>query len=306
MKSTATGARDRSPSLPHRRPTTPVRTATVLTHRRPAETGPALELLLEFARRAGALLLFDPVETTKHGLSRADGLELEATVRRDVDICFALGGDGTILSALRLYARTGIPVFAVNFGEVGFLATIDRDQAAAGFEAAFRGDFEVLSLPGITLSSERPHWLAINDVSIHRQPGKRVAYLAYAVGADEVGRVRCDGLVVATPAGSTGYNLANAGPILAWGVEGFAVSFIAPHSLTARSLVVAPGDLLTIFNRSEEEPVDITVDGRPAGTIADGEQLELRFLDDQAALAQVPGTTFYHRLREKFGRLAAP
>ncbi len=70
--------------------------------------------------------------------------------------------------------------------------------------------------------------------------------------------------------------------------------------------MVAPNDVLTIFNRSQEEPVDITVDGRPAGTLASGEELQVRFLDDQAALAQVPGTTFYHRLREKFGRLAAP
>src|SRR5204863_9124760 len=107
-------------------------------------------------------------------------------------------------------------------------------------------------------------WLAVNDVSMHRQPGKRVADLMYSVGSDEVGRVRCDGLVVATPAGSTGYNLANGGPVMAWGVEGFVVSFIAPHSLTARSLVVAPGDALTIFNRSQEEAVDITVDARPA------------------------------------------
>jgi NAD+ kinase len=252
------------------------------------------------------MLLFDPEETRKHGLSPAEGLELGATDTTDVDICFALGGDGTILTALRLYAGTGVPVFAVNFGEIGFLATVDRDQAAAGFEAAFKGEFEVLSLPAIALSDGRPQWLAINDVSIHRQPGMRVADLAYAIGADEIGRVRCDGLVVATPAGSTGYNLANGGPILAWGVEGFAVSFIAPHSLTARSLVVAPADVLTIFNRSQEEPVDITVDARPAGTIAAGEDLQLRFVDDQGALAQVPGATFYHRLREKFGRLAAP
>ena len=155
-------------------------------------------------------------------------------------------------------------------------------------------------------SDSRPAWLAINDVSIHRQPGLRVADLAYAIGDDEIGRVRCDGLVVATPAGSTGYNLANGGPILAWGVEGFAVSFIAPHSLTARSLVVAPDDALTVFNRSQEEPVDITVDARPAGTLAPGEDIQLRFVRDQGALAQVPGATFYHRLREKFGRLAAP
>jgi len=68
--------------------------------------------------------------------------------------------------------------------------------------------------------------------------------------------VRCDGLVVSTPAGSTGYNLANGGPVLAWGVEGFVVSFIAPHSLTARALVVAPADRLTVVNSSREEPAD--------------------------------------------------
>ena len=82
--------------------------------------------------------------------------------------------------------------------------------------------------------------------------------------------MRCDGLVVATPAGSTGYNLANGGPVLAWGVEGFVVSFIAPHSLTARALVVAPGDTLTVHNRSRE-PVDVSVDGRPVGELGPGE-----------------------------------
>ena len=73
-----------------------------------------------------------------------------------------------------------------------------------------------------------------------------MAELAYAIDGEEAGSVRCDGLVLATPAGSTGYNLANGGPVLAWGVEGYVVSFIAPHSLTARALVVAPGDELTV------------------------------------------------------------
>ena len=82
--------------------------------------------------------------------------------------------------------------------------------------------------------------VALNDVSFIRVPHGRVAELSYSVGGEEVGHVRCDGLVAATPAGSTGYNLANAGPILAWGVEGYVVSFIAPHTLTARALVVAP------------------------------------------------------------------
>ena len=160
-------------------------------------------------------------------------------------------------------------MFGVNYGEMGFLATVDRENADEGWRRALTGDFEMLSLPAIELSDSHGHrWLAMNDVSINRQQGNRVADLGYSVGADEVGRVRCDGLVVATPAGSTGYNLANGGPVMAWGVEGFVVSFIAPHSLTARPLVVAPADIVSVDNRSREEPVEVTVDGRPMCLLA--------------------------------------
>ncbi len=281
-----------------------IRTATVLTHRRPSETAPAIASLIEIAREHGTVLRFDAAETRKHGLLPADGLVLDAPLARDVDLCFALGGDGTILGGLRAYAGTGVPVFGVNFGEIGFLATIERDDPV-GIRRAFIGDFEVLSLPGIEAAGARGRWLGINDISIHRKPGKRVAELGYAVGTDEIGRVRCDGLVVATPAGSTGYNLANGGPVMAWGVTGLVVSFIAPHSLTARALVVAPTDVLLIGNRSRDEPVDVTVDGRPACVLAANERLEVNFVHDQGSLAQLAGASFYQRLRERFGRLAS-
>lgn len=283
----------------------PIRSATVFTHRRPSETAQALKRLVELAARSDATLRFDAEETRKHGLSPAAGVVLDAPVQLDVDICFALGGDGTILSALRTYAGTGVPVFAVNYGEIGFLATIDRDGEGDGLERAFAGDYEVLALPGIEVTGARGRWLAINDVSMHRQPGKRVADLEYAVGSAEIGRVRCDGLVISTPAGSTGYNLANGGPVMAWGVSGMAVSFIAPHSLTARALVVAPSDVLTVHNRSQEEPVDVVLDGRPSCTLEAGEEITARFVDRQGSLAQLPDATFYGRLREKFGRLAS-
>ncbi len=283
----------------------PVKTATVMTHRRPAETGPALTTLQRMAEEAGAVLRLDEQETRKHELEPAPGLELDAEVRTDVDICFALGGDGTVLTALRTYAGTGVPVFGVNYGEIGFLATVDRDDAEEGFGLAFEGEFETLALPGIGISGSAGDWMAINDVSMHRQQGSRVADLAYAVGSDEVGRVRCDGLAIATPAGSTGYNLANGGPVMAWGVEGFVVSFIAPHSLTARALVVAPSDVIVVHNHSREEPVDVTVDGRPVCVLPPGEKIEARFVQDQGCLAQVAGATFYQRLRAKFGRLAS-
>jgi NAD+ kinase len=282
------------------------RTATVLSHTRPEQTGPGLDALRGAAAREGVVLRFDADETAKYGLQPGQGVVLDAPLSDDVELCVALGGDGTILRALRRYAGTSVPVFAVNYGEIGFLATVDpdSDDLDEAFERALSGDFEVLTLPALALETPDGPQAAINDLSIHRRAGERVAQLSYAIDGEEVGSVRCDGLVLATPAGSTGYNLANGGPVLAWGVEGFVVSFIAPHSLRARALVVAPGDLLSVHNRSEGA-VEISLDGRPAGTVGPGEAVTAAFLREAADLAQVPGSSFYRRLREKFGRLAS-
>jgi NAD+ kinase len=283
---------------------TGARAVTVLTHQRPEQTAAALEVLRAEARRQGAVLRFDPEETRKHGLVPGPGVEVDADLSRDVELCVVLGGDGTILRALRQYAGTAVPVFAVNFGEVGFLATVEPGEVGTGFAAALAADFEVLTLPALGLDLPSGRHTAVNDVSLHRKVGERVASLSYGVGGEEVGFVRCDGLVVATPAGSTGYNLANGGPVLAWGVEGYVVSFIAPHSLTARALVVAPADTLQVYNRGEGE-VDISIDGRPVGSLGPGDAIATGFVRQAALLAQVPGSSFYLRLREKFGRLAA-
>jgi NAD+ kinase len=282
-----------------------VKRAAVFTHRRTRQTGGALRELFAAAERAGFKLVFNEDEAGKHDLGRVPGAEVGGPlVQRDVDICIVLGGDGTILRALRRYAGTSVPVFAVNFGEVGFLATIDPDEVGDGFAKAFRGEFDVMTLPALALETPGGAQAAINDVSFHRKLGERVATLAYVVDGQEVGSVRCDGLVISTPAGSTGYNLANGGPVLAWGVEGYVVSFIAPHSLTARALVVAPTDVLEVHNRSLE-PVDVSIDGRPAGELAPGEALASRFVPEAAELAQVPSASFYLRIRERFGRLAS-
>lgn len=296
-----------------------MREFTVLTHRMPDDTTLALERLAEQAAAAGVTLRLDEEETRKHSLRSGPGLEVNAPIKDDVELCIVLGGDGTILHALQRYANTKVPVFAINFGEIGFLATVEPRDMDAGMRRALDGDFELLRLPAIVLdpldrrsqeardpggdSTGAPAQAAINDVAIHRKVGERVAELAYEIEGELVGSVRCDGLVVATPAGSTGYNLANGGPVMAWGVEGFVVSFIAPHSLTARALVVAPGDHLTIHNRSLQS-LDIAVDGRPAGEIVAGGTIGAHFANEIGTIAQLPGSSFYRRLREKFGRLA--
>ncbi len=102
-----------------------VKTAAVITHRRPQDTRAAVEKLLEIARPRRITLVFTPDEAAKHEIEPAPFIEIVPELRDDVDLCIVLGGDGTILTALRHYAGTGVPVFAVNYGEVGFLATID-------------------------------------------------------------------------------------------------------------------------------------------------------------------------------------
>jgi NAD+ kinase len=279
---------------------------SVMTHPRAPVTTIPLQQVIEAAAGAGVLLQFDDEETRKHGLTPATGIEVDVPMTPHVDLCVVLGGDGTILNALRRYADTDVPIFAVNFGLVGFLATvIEADDIARDLRQAFEGRFDTFELPSITVGRPEGSWSAFNDVSVHRRHGAPVARLSYAMSGEEVGRVRCDGLVISTPQGSTGYNLANGGPVLAWGVEGFVVSFIAPHSLTARALVVAPGDHMTVNNGSRGgEAVELHVDGRPTCEIPAGEDINVEFARTHSLLAQLPGATFYNRLRDRFGRLA--
>jgi NAD+ kinase len=277
--------------------------AVLITHSHPPAATEAVEVAAAAARDSGWRLVATAEELAKHG-SAASGVEEVDRVPDAPDLCLVLGGDGSVLYALRRFARTGVPVFGVNFGTVGFLAAVERDEAGEGIRRALAGETETISLPGLEVEVEGEARIALNDISFSRRPDDRVAELTYKIAGEEVGHVRCDGLVVATPAGSTGYNLANQGPILAWGVKGYVVSYISPHSLTARALVVAPKDVLHVGNAGGREPVDVAVDGVRAGALEPGTALEVRFADDASLLAQLPGTSFYQRIREKFGHLA--
>jgi NAD+ kinase len=279
------------------------RLAALITHGHPPATTDAVRLAVAAAEHAGWRLVATENELAKHG-DAAAAIEPVETLPHQADLCLVLGGDGSILYALRHFARSGVPVFGVNFGTVGFLAAVEREEAEDGMRRAFAGETELIELPGLEIEIDGSPRVALNDVSFIRRPHERVAELSYKIAGEEVGNVRCDGLVAATPVGSTGYNLANQGPILAWGVKGYVVSYVAPHSLTARALVVAPGDVLHVGNAGGREPVDVAIDGEQAGTLESGAALELGFADGIGRLAQLPGTSFYQRIREKFGHLA--
>jgi NAD+ kinase len=263
-----------------------IQRAIVVTHGRKDEIAQGMEKLTEAARRAGVELLFDPEKAGKQGH----------------DLCIVLGGDGATLRALRAQADTDVPVFAINFGRIGFLATVDREELDDGIERALAGRFDVLRLPSLLLDGGSTELFAINEVSLQRRPHLNLAHISYSLAGEEVARVPCDGLIAATPAGSTGYNLSVGGPILAWGVKAFTVSLIAPHALSARALVAAPEDVLVVTNDGQD-PVDIIVDGMRTGELGAKKSAEIVFRPDVVGLAQLPGTTFYRRFREKLIQL---
>src|SRR3954462_3156920 len=275
-----------------------------MTHQRVDDTREAVVRLVDAVRAAGGGVLVTQEEAGKH---EVQGCTVVAGPSPDgVDAVVVLGGDGTMLTALRDFAGTGAPVFTFNFGAVGFLATVEPNELDDGIGRLIEADFETLELPTLLIepAAAGPR-IAVNDVAFLRRSGSRVAQLAYSVRGDEIARARCDGLVVSTPVGSTGYNLANGGPVVAWGVEGYIVSYIAPHTLTARTLVAATSDVLVVRNLAKEQPVDVETDGRRVCTLEPGQDLEVRFDDRPALLAKVSGTGFYDQLVEKFGRLAS-
>lgn len=279
--------------------------AAVITHHFPNDNvEPALAALRAAAAELDCELIFDTVEPegAHDGVEYLVNPELAAA---EPDVSIVLGGDGSILRSLRTFAGSKTPTFGFNFGTIGFLTTAEREALPEGLKLALTGAFEVLELPALRLKYGDIDVIGVNDVSFHRARDARVAEVSYSLADEPVGRVRCDGVVAATPAGSTGYNLANYGPILAWGVEGYVVSFIAPHTLTARALVAAPGDILGVTNSGRRDELEILVDGLMVGTLPVGECAEVSFDDNATRLAQLPGTNFYDRFRDKFGKLAS-
>ena len=266
------------------------RRITIFTHSHPEETRPAVEKLIEASAEAGVEVQVPVNEIGKYEDDGTPSPIVGCEPDAEADVAVVFGGDGTILTALRSCAANNAPVFAFNYGAIGFLSTLERDALDEGIKRVLEGDFEVLSMPALAVDLDGTRRLAINDISLHRRSSSSVAEMGYSVTAEQLGRVRCDGLVAAPPVGSTGYNLANGGPILAWGVEGFVVSFIAPHTLTARALVVAPDDALTVQNLGRES-VDVMTDNRPVAQLQPEGEVEVRFLHDQVRLAQVPGST---------------
>jgi NAD+ kinase len=268
--------------------------AAVITHGRPEAIGGALERLERVASEAGVELLLPGDEQAKHGLTDHDERV------QDADLAVVLGGDGTMLRALARLLGTSVPVIGVNFGRVGFLSSIRADELEQGLARAFAGEYEVVELPTLAAETGGDELSAVNDVVARSSDVGRMVDLGWSVGGAELGPIGSDGIICATPVGSTAYNLSAGGPVLVWGLEAMAVTFVAPHSLHTRPLVVPRGLDLTITNRTPDVPVTVLVDGHVFGELLPGGEVAVRLDERRSLLASLPESTFFRRYHDTF------
>jgi NAD+ kinase len=271
-----------------------VKRVAVVTHGRPETTGDTLERLRALAEERGIELLLADDELEKHGLGSDDGDSAEA------DLAVVLGGDGTMLRALKRFLGTSVPVIGVNLGRVGFLASIGPDALEEGLARVFRGEYEVVELPALQAEAGGEHWTAVNDVVVTSSTIGRMIELSWAIGGEDLGELPCDGLICSTPSGSTAYNLSNGGPVLVWGLDAMAINFVAPHSLHARPMVVPRGLDLAVENRTDGVSATVLADGHPVHELAPGERVAARLSEQRSLLATLPESTFFSRYRRIF------
>jgi NAD+ kinase len=277
--------------------------AFVITHGRAETVGDGLRRLARVAALHDVELIVPDIEAQKHpvDLSVATWSTGDA---RDADIVVVLGGDGTVLRALHEVIGTQTPVLAINYGRVGFLTTAGVDKLEEAATSAFTGAYEVVDLPTVELirAGERIG-LVVNDVVVTSAIHGRMAHVRWWVNEVALGEVGCDGVVVATPAGSTAYSLSAGGPVMNWGLEGFCVTFVAPHSLAARSLVLGASHRVVIENASVDVDARIILDGQVQRlALVPGERVESALAPERARLALLPGVSFLQRFRDTFGR----
>ncbi len=278
--------------------------AALMTHLVPAVSHDSVGRVMKVLAERGVNVLVPKSEIDKHGpVFLPYGSLVEAVGVSEVgraEVCLVLGGDGTMLRALRVFGPHQVPVAGANLGRVSFFATIEPLHVEQGVERVLEGEYRICELPALDVEKQGRRFSACNDVVVSRASGATVAELSYSIGDVQFPTVRCDGLIAATPAGSSAYNLSAGGPFLGLGLEGFAVSYISPHSLSTRPLVAALGDPFLIENRSLREVAELLVDGEQVGHLSPGGSLAVTMRRGAALLALLPGTSLYRNFRDRF------
>lgn len=268
----------------------------------------SIDVLLAWQKSADVQL----IAVTDDALRVGDGVTLvdEASFVAKVDAVVSLGGDGTMLGAMRLVAPRPVPVLGVNYGNVGFLVEIEPDELAAALEALPTKDFSLEPHHAIevtvTSTGFESTFLAFNDLSVTRRPGSGVVTADLTVDGTPYGYFKADSIVASTPAGSTAYNYAAGGPIVSPAVAAVVVTPVAPMAGIDRSVVLGPKERLKFTIGAGTRSAALELDGRVVFDVGEGTVIKVRLRRDAGVVARLDAGRHGRKGRLKLSLMDLP
>jgi NAD+ kinase len=268
------------------------------------DCGPPVGTVVTWARSHGARVLGRPEDAARcpEGVQAVAPDDLAATV----DAIVSLGGDGTMLGALRLAAARPVPVLGVNLGDLGFLVEVGPDELPAALDRLDAGEFTIETHHGLEVGAPRGNWVAFNDVALARVPGDGAVRVALSFSGRGHGRYRADAVIVATPLGSSAYSDAAGGPLVSPALEAVVISAAAPMSGISRTLVVSADEPLRLEVLPQSGPPALEIDGSVNGRVATGEHIDLRLRPGAAKVVRLDSDRYQRRNQVKLSLLDLP
>jgi NAD+ kinase len=223
----------------------------------------------------------------------------------DTDLVFVLGGDGTLLRAGAMAVRAGVPLLGVNLGRLGFLAELERGEFEAALDRVCEQGFDIeerMTLEGdvVVGATITDHFVGLNDIIVSKIEPGRLIKLDVAIAGEPFTVVAADGVIVATPTGSTAYSFSAHGPIVSPQLDCLILTPVSPHMLFDRALVVGPGEEICITVMPDPDAVSLSVDGRRGIELVAGAEVRVRAGQQRLRLAKVAAAPFWRLVREKF------
>jgi NAD+ kinase len=261
------------------------------------DCAPTLRAVADWARGRGCQVLGVADEVARIDIE-AVAVAPEDLPRR-ADLILSLGGDGTMLRAMRLASGGRAPVLGVNVGRLGFLAEIDVPDVSDALSAVDEHRFTLEPRSGVRADIGGRGELAFNDIALVRSPGHRSAAVGLRVEGHPFVSYAADAVIVATPTGSTAYSFSAGGPIVSPSAEGLLVTPVAPHSSFNRSLFLSGGEKLALEVLPASGELAAEADGRLVGAVHPGEVVDVTMLPAAATVVRLGRTTFYQRTQRK-------
>ena len=276
--------------------------ALVLHPRR--EPGPVLETIGAWAQAHGGRLLMRAEDAARWG--GAATVVSDTALAERADAVVSLGGDGTMLGALRLVARRPVPVLGVNLGNVGFLVEIQPEELPDALDRLERSRFTIEEHNALWLGTDGDEAVAFNDLAFVRVPGDGVVEATLAVGGQRMGRFRCDGLVISTSIGSTAYAYSAGGPVVSPALDAVVVAALAPLGGISRPMVTSAEEPIRLTLQEGSGCPAIEADGTLLRRAEPGEQLDVRLKLGCGQVVRLDSDRYQRRNQVKLSLLDLP